>query len=53
MKQRKSLWPPLSVRIPPELDDRIEAESESRTLSKADIVREALARGVDMEPKSA
>jgi hypothetical protein len=51
MKQRISQWLPLSVRIPPELDDRIEAEANSRAVKKTIIVRERLARSFDMEPK--
>jgi predicted DNA-binding protein len=34
----------VSVRVPPEVFARIEAESESRTLPASVIIREALAR---------
>jgi hypothetical protein len=44
MKQKMSQWPAVSVRVPPEVFARIEAESESRTLPASVIIREALAR---------
>jgi predicted transcriptional regulator len=52
MKQLKSRWPAVSVRVPPELHARIEAEAEVRVLPVGEIVRERLARAYDREPSS-
>jgi len=55
MKQLKSRWPAVYVRVPPELHARIEAEAEAevRVLPVGEIVRERLARAYDREPSRA
>jgi hypothetical protein len=53
MKQLKSRWPAVYVRVPPELHARIEAEAEVRVLPVGEIVRERLARAYDREPSRA
>jgi predicted DNA-binding protein len=42
MKQKMSQWPALSVRIPPEVLDRLTEQAEERALPVAAIVREVL-----------
>jgi hypothetical protein len=51
MKQLKSRWPAVYVRVPPELHARLEAEV--RVLPVGEIVRERLARAYDKEPSRA
>jgi predicted DNA-binding protein len=42
MRQKISQWPALSVRIPPEILDHLEAQAEERALPVSVIVREVL-----------
>lgn len=52
MKQLKSRWPAVYVRVPPELHARIEAEAEDRVLPVGEIVRERLARAYGQKAPS-
>jgi hypothetical protein len=49
VKQLKSRWPAVYVRVPPELYTRLETEAELRVLSVGEIVRERLARAYGQE----
>ena len=51
MTQRTKItdWPEVRVNVNPQTLERIEAERERRALSRADIVREVLAKAFDSE----
>ena len=53
MKQLKSRWPAVYVRVNPELYARLEAEAEVRVLPVGEIVRERLARAYGQAPSQA